>query len=82
MNVPARAHHFEAAGAHRRQVGAARDEGHIGPGLRQRRPVRSADAAGADYRDPHGVIPCPGLRRERLGPPTQPSGHYADRRPA
>ena len=35
---------------------AAREEGDIGSGLRQRRAESTADAAGADYRDPHGFL--------------------------
>ena len=58
MDIPARAQHAQAARAHRRQVGTARDEGHIGPGLRQRCPERSSDAASTYHRDPHCVIPC------------------------
>ena len=51
VDVAARAKHLRPLGAHRRQVRAAREEGHVRAGLRQRRPERPADAAGADYRD-------------------------------
>ncbi len=38
---------------HGGEMGAARDEGDVGAGMRQRRPISASDAAGADNRDPH-----------------------------
>jgi hypothetical protein len=43
--------------AHRREMRAARDKGHIRPGLGERSAVGPADAAGADHRDAHPTPP-------------------------
>ena len=58
MHVPARAQHSEPTRPHRRQMRAARNEAHIGPRLRQRRPERAPNPAGADHRNPHVRVPA------------------------
>src|ERR1700682_5847751 len=42
--------------AHCREMGAARDEDHVRPGLGERGAIGSANAAGADHRDPHPIL--------------------------
>src|SRR5690348_789549 len=63
----------QAVLTHRREVGAARDKGHIRPGLVQRGAIGPANAAGADHRDAHISTsklhcPSPPFRGEREGP--------------
>jgi hypothetical protein len=42
--------------ANRREMRAARDEGHIRPGAGERGAIGSADAAGADHGDAHPIL--------------------------
>jgi hypothetical protein len=57
MGVAARALDFQANALHGGQMGAAREEGDIGPRLGQRRAKSPTDAAGADNRNTHGCSP-------------------------
>jgi hypothetical protein len=59
MQIPARRHEGEPALAHRRQMGAARHEGHIAAGLGQGRPESTTNTAGTNHCDPHSAIAFP-----------------------
>src|SRR5713101_1053273 len=60
--------------AHCREMGAARDEGHIRTGLGERSAVGPANAAGADHRDAHPIL----LNQAgwELGGPIFPGGKH------
>src|SRR5262249_44543323 len=51
----------------RREMGAARDKGHIRPGLGEGGAIGTADAAGADHRNAHTILPIPGRPGFRIG---------------
>jgi len=57
MDVAAGAQNLQASAFHGGQMRAARDEGDVGTGFRERRAETASDAAGADNRDPHGATP-------------------------
>jgi len=60
QRVAALAFDAQTVFAHRRQMRATRHERHVASRFRERRAKSSADAAGADYRDPHVWTPvCP-----------------------
>ena len=56
MGVAAAAFDLQARALHGGEMRAARDEGDIGAGLRQRRTKAPSDPAGADNRNPHEVF--------------------------
>src|SRR5262245_13751619 len=63
MHISARTKHFQTTCLHCREMGAARQEGHLGPGLGQRRSERATNSAGTDHRDPHRVPSAFALRK-------------------